>query len=376
MAITQPLLFCLSLTTLLATNMITLTYQAHQVLSPHTPLSRHIMTHLKTATVHAYNLFINHHSLTLLWKSFTASGQLPGKAAAILRLGNIFSLLVIEGLLLASNVMRLLLVIRFDWMQEQDHERLAAQSISAAVAAAAVLSVMSALLTVWLAPAVFDPQAAPKEGQFFLSSLMIAVGLAILVIYAVASRILHQRAKNNVAILAAENGRPPAPCCCSVSVGSLAISLALFGYGIGKTLLALALPPNTFDVVYGGLVMSQVMVLYAYGIDVKVRDFATKSWTRSFGRRRRRVVPAVVVQAVAVQAGDIQAAAVQAAAVQAVAVQAGYIQAVVDQAPAIQAATVQAVVVQAATVQAATFQAGDIQAAAAQAAARAASPWA
>ena len=300
MTISDPLLFSLSLVSLLASNLLVLLYQTHY--NNHiAAINRNIMTHLKTAIVHAFNLFISIRSLALLFKLTSLSAQPPGPAvAAVLRLGGVLALLTTEGLIMAVAVTRLLLVVKFNWLHGQDPDKLAKKIVGGVVAAVAILAAGLATLLALLKQAVYDPKAMPKD-QYFMSFLLIVANCCILVAYAAASRRLKQHQRNSTAITVGERGRlgqPYRPARTTTAFLTILLTVSCYSLSIG--LMAFLLPPSVFDLMYVVILVLQVCVLFFYAIDANVWRFFQQTllpdvWrilTVSL-RRHHRVVPSV-----------------------------------------------------------------------------------
>ena len=298
MTVSDPLLFSLSLVSLLASNLLVLLYQTHY--NRHfVPFNRNIMTHLKTAIVHAFNLFISIRSVALLFKLSSLSEQLPGPAfAAVLRLGGIFTLLTMEGLLMAVAVTRLLLVVKFNWLHGQDPDKLAKKIVGGVIASVAILTVGLAALFAWLKSALSDPKALSRD-QYFMSSTLVVANCCILVVYAVASRQLKQLQRKSTAISLGERGRlgqrgRPA----RTMTAFLTIILTVTVYCLSISPMAFLFSPSIFDIMYVVMLVLQVCVLFLYAMDAKVWRFFHQTllpdvW-RVFtvcSRRHHRIMP-------------------------------------------------------------------------------------
>jgi hypothetical protein len=248
MLIPNPVMLCLALAITVASNLLAGIFQAY---TRHILATRpfNILAKLHGSLVQAFNLFITVRSLALLVKYAAAAGlsasaadPLPASLFTIFTLAGFFTLLFVESQLMAVAMTRLLLVVRYPWIQAQDHELFATQLMASAAIAALVTAVVGGVTAIF-DPAVYESRRTTPLGPIITRSFLAVANLVMLFSFWVCAAILRRQANNSIAICVGERcvvRRFSRPRVKTIFVG---ICLAVSLYGLCFTLITVLVEP-------------------------------------------------------------------------------------------------------------------------------------
>ncbi len=196
-------------------------------------------------------------SLDLLWRtSRPLVGPQPAPVFIAFRLAGFFTLLLLDGQLVAGAAARLALVLNYAWAQEQNQEMLAARQAYCTAAVAALTAVIGGLVSTY-DPEAYESEQAPR-GQIMSFVVMIVLILLIFVSHWVCVFYLHRQEQQCPAIRVGEGGGSRRHVsnnnsCCGGSNSSccgprtktlfLGVCLALGLYALGFVLVAVKVAP-------------------------------------------------------------------------------------------------------------------------------------
>ncbi len=153
----------------------------------------------------ALNLFVSVRSLDLLWRTGRPLiGPQPAPVFIAFRLAGFFTLLLLDGQLVAGAAARLALVLNYAWAQDQNQEMLAARQAYCTAAVAALTAVIGGLVSTY-DPEAYESEQVPR-GQIMSFVVLIVIILLIFVAHWVCVFYLHRQERQSAAIRVGEGG--------------------------------------------------------------------------------------------------------------------------------------------------------------------------
>jgi hypothetical protein len=153
----------------------------------------------------ALNLFVSVRSLDLLWRTGRPLlGPQPAPVFIAFRLAGFFTLLLLDGQLVAGAAARLALVLNYAWAQDQNQELLAARQAYCTAAVAALTAVIGGLVSTY-DPEAYELEQVPR-GQIMSFVVLIVIIVLIFVSHWVCVFYLHRQEQQSAAIRVGEGG--------------------------------------------------------------------------------------------------------------------------------------------------------------------------
>jgi hypothetical protein len=206
----------------------------------------------------ALNLFVSLRSLDLLWRTGRPLvGPQPAPVFIAFRLAGFFTLLLLDGQLVAGAAARLALVLNYSWAQDQNQEMLAARQAYCTAAVAALTAVIGGLVSTY-DPEAYESEQVPR-GQIMSFVVMIVLIVLIFASHWVCVFYLRRQEQQSAAIRVGEGGGSMRRrggnnrSCCGGNSSSccgprtktlfLGVCLALGLYALGFVLVAVKVAP-------------------------------------------------------------------------------------------------------------------------------------
>jgi hypothetical protein len=241
-------------------------------------------------------------SLDLLWRTGRPLlGPQPAPVFIAFRLAGFFTLLLLDGQLVAGAAARLALVLNYAWAQDQNQELLAARQAYCTAAVAALTAVIGGLVSTY-DPEAYESEQVPR-GQIMSFVVLIVIIVLIFVSHWVCVFYLHRQEQQSAAIRVGESGGSRGRrggsnnnSCCGSSNSSccgprtktlfLGACLALGLYALGFVLVAVkvaALYPALTHPLRAVLLLGLLSVCLYFGTsDENLRKFVRrKRWYRT-----------------------------------------------------------------------------------------------